>query len=268
MKKITLALMTMVALCIPAQAQERVKNIYTSGDALNLEALETPGQSTTLYRTLLAGYNSICLPMTLNADQLQKAAPGVQVERLAQIRQEGNTLTLVFLDCTAEGIQAGTPYLIFAPKLLTLKASSTLASAISTQLRSITKTDNQGNQITFRSSWESLRVEGRYGIPAQQDTYPLQSILVRTDADKTFLPTRCGFTWDKQAPTATNLQIKHVTSLEGMETSIETLQAQNTLENIYDTKGNMVLRQTGVNDALQTLPRGIYVIRGQKVAVK
>ena len=168
MKKITLALMTMVALCIPAQAQEKVKNIYTSGDALNLEALETPGQSTTLYRTLLAGYNSICLPMTLNADQLQKAAPGVQVERLAQIRQEGNTLTLVFLDCTAEGIQAGTPYLIFAPKLLTLKASSTLASAISTQLRSITKTDNQGNQITFGSSWESLRVEGRYGIPAQQ----------------------------------------------------------------------------------------------------
>ena len=117
MKKITLALMTMVALCIPAQAQERVKNIYTSGDALNLEALETPGQSTTLYRTLLAGYNSICLPMTLNADQLQKAAPGVQVERLAQIRQEGNTLTLVFLDCTAEGIQAGTPYLIFAIRL-------------------------------------------------------------------------------------------------------------------------------------------------------
>ena len=38
MKKITLALMTMVALCIPAQAQERVKNIYTSGDALNQEA--------------------------------------------------------------------------------------------------------------------------------------------------------------------------------------------------------------------------------------
>ena len=53
-----------------------------------------------------------------------------------------------------------------------------------------------------------------------------------------------------------------------METSIETLQAQNTIENIYDTQGNMVLRQTGVNDALQTLPRGIYVIRGQKVAVK
>lgn len=268
MKKITLALMTMAALCMPAQAQQKVKNIYTSSDQLNLEALETPGQTTTLYRTLLAGYNSICLPMTLNADQLQKAAPGVQLERLAKIQQEGNTLTLIFLDCTSEGIQAGTPYLIYAPKLLTLKAVSSQASGISTQLRSITKTDSEGNQVTFGSSWESLRVEGRYGIPAQQDAYPLQSVLVRTDADKTFLPTRCGFTWDKQAPTATTLEIKHVTSLEGIETSIETLQAQNAVENIYDTQGNMVLRETNVNSALQSLPRGIYVIRGQKVAVK
>ncbi|MGN1256894.1 MAG: hypothetical protein ACI4UA_07000 [Bacteroidaceae bacterium] len=268
MKKITLALMTVAALCMPAQAQQKVKNIYTSSDQLNLEALETPGQTTTLYRTLLAGYNSICLPMTLNADQLQKAAPGVQLERLAKIQQEGNTLTLIFLDCTSEGIQAGTPYLIYAPKLLTLKAVSDHASGISTQLRSITKTDNEGNQVTFGSSWESLRVEGRYGIPAQQDVYPLQSVLVRTDADKTFLPTRCGFTWDKQAPTATTLEIKHVTSLEGIETSIETLQAQNAVENIYDTQGNVVLKQSNVNSGLQSLPRGIYVIRGQKVAVK
>ncbi|MGN0233906.1 MAG: hypothetical protein ACI4B5_05740 [Bacteroidaceae bacterium] len=268
MKKITLALMTVAALCMPVKAQQKIKNIYTSSDVLNLEALETPGQETTLYRTLLAGYNSICLPMTLNADQLQKAAPGVQLERLAKIQQEGNTLTLVFLDCTAEGMQAGTPYLIFSPKLQTLKAASTQVSSINTQLRSVTKTDNEGNQVTFGSSWESLRVEGRYGIPAQQEVYPLQSILVRTDADKTFLPTRCGFTWDKQSPTATAIEIKHVTSLEGIETSIDALQAQNAVENIYDTQGNLVLRKSNINSALQSLPSGIYVIRGQKVAVK
>lgn len=268
MKKITLALMAAVALCTPSMAQQKVKNIYTSNDALNLDGIEAPGQTTTLYRTLLAGYNSICLPMTLNADQLQQAAPGVQVERLAKIQQEGNTLTLIFLDCTAEGIQAGTPYLIFTPKLQTLKAKSTASVAISTELRNVTKTDNNGNQITFGSSWESLRVDGRYGIPAQQDAYPLQSILVRTEADKIFLPTRCGFTWDKQAASATNLEIKHVTSLEGSETSIEKLQASNAIEDIYDTQGNMVMKQAHINSALQSLPQGIYVIRGQKVAVK
>lgn len=268
MKKITLALMTAAALCVPALAQQKAKNIYTSSSVLNLETLETPGQATTLHRTLLAGYNSICLPMTLNADQLQQAAPGVQLERLAKIQQEGNTLTLVFLDCTAEGMQAGTPYLIYSPKLQTLKATSTQATGVSTQLHSVTKTDGEGNQVTFGSSWESLRVEGRYGIPAQQDVYPLQSVLVRTDADKTFLPTRCGFTWDRQAATATELAIKHVTSLDGTATSIEQLQAQNATEDVYDTQGNLVLKQTNINSALQSLPRGIYVIRGQKVAVK
>ena len=225
-------------------------------------------QATTLHRTLLAGYNSICLPMTLSAEQLQQAAPGVQLERLAKIQQNGNTLTLVFLDCTAEGLQAGTPYLIFSPKLQTLRATSTNAKAVSTQLLSVTKTDAAGNQVTFGSSWESLRVEGRYGIPAQQEAYPLQSILVRTDADKIFLPTRCGFTWDKQAVNATDIEIKHVTKLDGTETSIEKLQAENAIEDVYDTQGNLVMKQTNINTALQSLPRGIYVVRGQKVAVK
>ena len=268
MKKFTLALMAAAALCVPSLAQQKAKNIYTSSSVLNLETLETPGQATTLHRTLLAGYNSICLPMTLNADQLQQAAPGVQLERLAKIQQEGNVLTLVFLDCTAEGLQAGTPYLIFSPKLQTLRASSTEAVSVSTQLHSVTKTDNAGNQVTFGGSWESLRVEGRYGIPAQQEVYPLQSILVRTEADKTFLPTRCGFTWDRQAASATEIEIKHVTSLDDTETSIEKLQAQNAVEDVYDTQGNIVLKQANVNSALQSLPRGIYVIRGQKVAVK
>ena len=268
MKKITLALMAAVVLCAPALAQQKTRHIFTSSNTLNLETLETSGQETTLHRTLLAGYNSICLPMTLNAEQLQQAAPGVQLERLAKIQQEGNTLTLVFLDCTAEGLQAGTPYLIFSPKLQTLRANSTEAVAVSTQLRNVTKTDNQGNQVTFGSSWESLRVEGRYGIPAQQEAYPLQSILVRTEADKTFLPTRCGFTWDKQAANATQIEIKHVTSLDGTETSIEKMQAANAVEDVYDTQGILVLKHANVNSALQSLPQGIYVIRGQKVAVK
>lgn len=268
MKKITLALMTAAALCVPALAQQKAKNIYTSGSVLNLDALETPGQATTLHRTLLAGYNSICLPMTLNAEQLQQAAPGVQIERLAKIQQEGNTLSLVFLDCTAEGIQAGVPYLIYSPKLQVLKATSTQAVGVSTRLHDVTKTDNAGNRVTFGSSWESLRVEGRYGIPAQQDAYPLQSVLVRTDADKTFLPTRCGFTWDRQAASATGIAIRHVTSLDGTATSIERLQAQNAVEDVYDTQGHVVLKQANINSALQSLPRGVYVIRGQKVAVK
>lgn len=59
-----------------------------------------------------------------------------------------------------------------------------------------------------------------------------------------------------------------MTSLDGTETSIEKMQAANAVEDVYDTQGNLVLKQANVNSALQSLPQGIYVIRGQKVAVK
>ena len=69
------------------------------------------------------------------------------------------------------------------------------------ELKSVRMTDDKGNIVTFGSSWESLEKVGRYGIPAKQNVTPLESILVRTEADKTFLPTRCGFTWVEQAAT-------------------------------------------------------------------
>lgn len=267
MKHFTLTLMAFAAMCTQSFAQS-TKHLYTSSSKLNIEALETTTQPVQINRTLFAGYNTICLPMSLSADQLQTAAPDVQVERLAAIRQEGSTLNLYFLDCTKEGIQAGQPYLIFSPKVQTLKALSTNAKAISTDLLSVSKSDENGNRVTFGSSWESLQVEGRYGIPAQQYAYVLESILIRTDADKTFLPTRCGFTWDTQAASASSLVIKHVTSLQGIETSIEKLQAADASVDVYSTQGKLLKKQVSVNQALQSLPRGIYVIGGEKVAVK
>jgi len=267
MKHFTLALMAVAAMCTQTFAQS-TRNFYTSSLKLNVEAIEAATQPVQVNRTLFAGYNTICLPMGLSAEQLQAAAPDVQVERLAAVRQEGSVLNMYFLDCTNEGIEAGKPYLIFTPKTQTLKALSTNSKGINTQLQSVTMSDGKGNQVTFGSSWESLQVEGRYGIPAQQDAYILESILIRTEADKTFLPTRCGFTWDSQTPTATKLEIKHVSNLAAMETSIEKLQATDATVDVYSTQGTLVKKQVSINSALQSLPRGVYVIGGEKVAVK
>ena len=206
--------------------------------------------------------------MSLSADQLKAAAKDVQVERLEVIRQEGSTLNMYFLDCTSEGIEAGVPYLIFSPTFQTLHASTADAQTVSTELRSVSKTDGQGNAVTFGSSWETLKVEGRYGIPAQQDTYVLESILIRTEGDKAFLPTRCGFTWDQQTSDATALEIKHVTSLDDIETSIEKLQQAGTTVDVYNAQGTLVAPQTTISAAKQSLPQGIYVVKGHKFAVK
>ena len=268
MKHFTLLLMAAATICTSAFAQSRAKYIYTSTTTLNLEVLQNSEQPVVLNRTLFAGYNTICLPMSLSAEQLKAAAKDVQIERLETIRQEGNTLNMYFLDCTNEGIEAGVPYLIFSPTFQTLHANTQEASGISTELQSITKTDGAGNTITFGSSWDMLKVEGRYGIPAQQDTYLLESILIRTDGDKAFLPTRCGFTWDRQSSDATALEIKHVTSLDDIETSIDKLQATNATVDVYNAQGTLVLSQTTVSAAKNSLPQGIYVVKGQKFAVK
>lgn len=268
MKHFTLLLVAAAALCQSTFAQTRAKNIYTSTTALNLEALQNPAQPVTLHRTLLAGYNTICLPMNLSAEQLQAAAKDVQIERLEAIRQEGSTLCMYFLDCTSEGLQAGVPYLIFSPSFQTLRASTLNADGISTELKNVSKSDNEGNTVTFCSSWEALQAEGRYGIPAQQDTYILESVLIRTEGNKTFLPTRCGFTWDQQANSASALEIKHVTSLEDVETSIDELQQADTTVDVYNAQGTLVLSQTTISKARQSLPQGIYVVKGQKFAIQ
>ncbi|MBQ7495537.1 MAG: T9SS type A sorting domain-containing protein [Bacteroidaceae bacterium] len=267
MKKFTLLLMAAAMICGNAMAQNRVKNIYTFASRLNLAELEVPAQTVQMHRTLLAGYNTLCLPMSLDAEQLQAAAADVQVERLAAVRQEGSTLCLYFLDCTAEGIEAGVPYLIFTPKTQNLRASTANARLVSTDIMPVTMTDGQGNRVTFTSSWQSLQGDGRFGIPAKQDVDVLQSILIRTEPDKTFLPTRCGVIWEQQAPTATRLEIRHITSLDGIATSLETLKAKNALVDIYDVKGQLV-RRAAPATAVESLPSGIYVIGGRKVAVK
>lgn len=266
MKHFTLALVATAAFCSQAFAQNRVKNLYTVGETLNVSLLDNE-QPVQINRTLFAGYNTICLPMSLTAAQLQAAAKDVQVERLISIGQEGSTLNMYFLDCTSEGIEAGVPYLIYSPTVQTLRAKSTDASAVDKALKCITKTDAEGNQITFGSSWESVQVAGRYGIPAMQDADELQSILIRTTGDKTFLPTRCGFTWDSQSATAQTLEIKHITDIAGEETCIKDLKAKDAVVDIYNTQGAVVLPKTNINKAMKTLPRGIYVINGQKVGV-
>ena len=240
--------------------------LSTSGKTLDVSAIEaqTPVQ---LSRILFAGYNSICLPVSLTADQLQAAAPGVQVERMAAIRQEGATLNLYFIDCTDEGIEAGVPYLIYSPKTQNLRARTADAAATNTLIKPVTFSDNEGNRVTFSSSWEAVAGGHRYGIPAKQDTEILQSILIMTDADKTFLPTRCGFTWETQSATATDLEIKHALSLDGFETSISELKAADAKVDVYDINGALLRSQVGINQA-KSLPRGIYVIGGQKVVVK
>ncbi len=246
-----------------------MKTVSADTEVLNVNELQQSEQNVQLSRYLFAGYNTLCLPMTVSADQMDRVAKGLKLERLVAIQQEGSTLCMYFMDCTNEGIQAGVPYLVYSPTNQTMRVRSSNASSLGTDLVTIRMNDNRGNTVRFSSSWESIEEEGRYGIPAKQDVTPLESVLIRTTGDKTFLPTRCGFVLESQAGSTTNLTIKHIKSLDEVSTGIQTLRSNVTLPvDVYDVNGVIVRKQVSSRNALEGLPRGIYVVGGEKVSVR
>ena len=91
MKHLVLTLIAATALCTSATAQTRVKNIYANSTKLNVELLQDQEQTVQLNRYLFAGYNTLCMPMSLTADNLSAAAKDLRVEKLVAIQQEGAT---------------------------------------------------------------------------------------------------------------------------------------------------------------------------------
>jgi hypothetical protein len=253
MKQFVLVMMMATAVCTTALAQNKVKNVYASSEKLNIEMLQNSDQTVQLNRYFFAGYNTLCLPMSVSAEQLGD----VKVERFAGIQQEGDVLNLYFVECTNDGIQAGVPYLVYSPKSQYLRIKNTDAMMIDNQLTAIHMNDGKGNMVTFGSSWEVSDKEGRYGIPAQQKVTPLEAVLIKTTAEQKFLPTRCGFTWDMQNATAKELRIVHLAESEVTAIKNVTMM-KNTDDNIYDLNGRKVSQNS----------KGLLIQNGKKTVVK
>jgi len=249
-------------------AQNKVKNISAESAKMDVAKIENVEQPIKLSRYLYAGYNTLCLPMSLSAEQLEQAVPGARIERLVAIGQEGATLNLYFADCTTEGIEAGMPYLIFSPTKKYMRVKNTDATHFSTEASVVRMSDAEGNELLFGSSWEMRQRDGLYGIPAKQNVEILESVLMRTTGDQAFYPTRCSFNWERQSSTASQIEIQHIGSLSET-TGIQQLNKLGAARvDVYDLKGNVVMQQVKASEAQSLLPAGIYVVGGKKVIVR
>ena len=170
MKHFTLILMAVATICTQSFAQTRVRNIYADVKSLNVELLQNTDQTVQLNRHLFAGYNTLCMPMSMSAEQVSNAASDVRVERFVGIGQEGNTLYLYFMDCTDEGIQAGYPYLVYSPKTQYFRVKNTEAASISTELKNLTLSD-------MRACLYVLRVT-RHSFPPVVDLHGTSSLIL------------------------------------------------------------------------------------------
>lgn len=233
MKQFVLAMMMATAVCTTAFAQNKVKNVYASSTKLDIELLQNSEQTVQLNRYFFAGYNTLCLPMSVSAEQLGD----LKVERFSCMQQEGDVLNLYFEECTNDGIQAGVPYLIYSPKSQYLRIKNSDAMMIGNQLTPIQMSDGKGNVVTFGSSWEISDKEGRYGIPAQQKVTPLEAVLIKT--------------------TAKELRIVHLAASEVTAIKSVTFKT-NDGEGRYDLSGRKVSQSS----------KGLIIKNGKKTVVR
>ena len=258
MKKLVLTMALAMALTATAVAQNRVKNLYASSSKLNMEMLQNSEQPVQLNRYFIAGYNTLCLPFSLSSDQVAAAANNLKIERLAGIRQEGTTLNLYFVECTADGIQAGVPYLVYSPTTQYMRVKNTDVLNFDSELKVIRMSDDNGNTISFGSAWTMREQPGHYGIPAKQNVTPLESVLVSTTAGMNFLPTRCGFSWDQQSSSALELKIEHAANMGEVTAIVGVKHTASQNADFYSLDGKRLSGQK----------KGINITNGKKVVIK
>lgn len=270
----TLFLAAALAAALPASgATDNNKTVYisTSSGRINLPSASEQALNIKMFRHLYAGYNTLCLPFDLTADEVKAIFGDVQLEQLAGCKQNGAVLELYFTDCTAEGIKAGMPYLIYSPVKKSAWVKQDNVRTAVNEAQPVTVSDAAGNRVTFCGVFEAADPIGHYGIPAAQALEgEVKSILVRTDGSKHFLPTRCGIEWNQCSNSATELVIKHVTSAKALDntTGLSALQAQDAAVDVYALNGTLVKSGIRMSEVSRTLNKGIYVINGEKFMVK
>lgn len=241
MKRILLSAAMVAALSANAQTTApRTKYVSTSAETIDIELVQ---QATTrLSRTFYFGYNTLCLPYSLTAEEVEtNLGAGMKIEKPVGAMLEGNDFVLCFAECTGEGIEAGMPYLVYSDKAKYVAFTNTTGTSVDTPA-SVSFGDGQGNVATFRGSFERLTPIGTWAIPAVQGEIPAN--LICCDGARMLNPTRCFFTWDAQNG-ANNMVIRHLAAGETVSgiTSANITTADGA---VYNTAGQRVQQGHGV----------------------
>lgn len=212
MKRILLSAALLAALSVSAQNRPVLPTrtyVSTSVQALNIESLQNTDAR--LGRVVYQGYNTLCLPFGVSADEFA-AAFGAEttVEKAVGAYTSDGNFVICFADCTGQDLEAGMPYLIHMDKMRSISLSNSTGMTVS-QPASVRLSDAQGNVATFRGSFERLEPVGTWAIPAVQGEVP--SDLIKCDGARMLNPTRCFFTWDN-VNGANTMVIRHIAAGE------------------------------------------------------
>lgn len=241
MKRILLSAAMLAALSASAQTIRPIRTyVSTSAQQINIESLQSADAR--LGRIVYQGYNTLCLPFSLTAEEFA-AAFGAEttVEKAIGACAENDTFIICFADCTGQDLEAGMPYLIHTEKLRSITLSNSTGMTVS-QPSSVRLSDNLGNVATFRGSFERLEPVGTWAIPATPGEVP--SDLIKCDGARILNPTRCFFTWDS-VNAASKMEIRHM-GVEGTLNGINAADVTTADGTTYNLAGQRVNNANGV----------------------
>ena len=260
MKKKLLFVALMAIVTLGAQAQERLyMNTYND---LNIAKFDGKTCNVNAYRVLFTGWNTIALPFSMTTEELNETfGSDCRLERLVAADAAGNNVQLYFQDCKEKGLEANTPYILYYT-----------GENVNKRIFKTTLVTNQPTEVTFaiEGSTETVTMaaaekktegNGLYGVLAVDNA---DAKFVQVGAkESVFYPTRCYI----RLSSGDSKQLTTMHLAAGDVTRISAIAAQGERVDVYNTAGAKVASQISVAE-VNKLPKGIYVVKGQKLLVK
>ena len=182
------------AFCTAMSAQ--TKSLYLSSvQGTNVAQYDGQIRNVTLYRSVYNGWNTLCVPFDMTAEELDEAfGSGCKLETLSEVTRNGNQIDLYFADVKSDGVRANTPYLLHYTgdsKSVKMVANSTTIEYAEEPARNFV-TDNA--TIKFAGAPDHIKANGQYGIYVKDNAEAAFSQVQPSTSG--FYATRCYITVD------------------------------------------------------------------------
>ncbi len=256
MKKITRNLLVAAGcMMLSLSAMAQSKALYLSSvSGTKVAQYDGQTRNITMYRNVYTGWNTLCVPFDMTADELNTTfGQSCRLEKLQSVTLENGTYYLNFTDVKAEGLKANTPYLLYYTgenKSLKLAVDEAVVhyDADPCNVFSV-----GGAKIKFAGATTHIEANGQFGIYVRDNA---EANFAEVSAETTgFYATRCYIT-------ATGVSNPKFVSRHGDDaTAIRNIAgtaAGTTDGAVYDLNG---VRQN-------SLQQGVNVVEGKKVYVK
>ena len=259
LKTVFLAAMALV-LAVNAGAQTVITSTVSPKD---LAAYDEQTIDLTIYRYIYKGWNTICLPVSLTEAQINEIfGEECRLETLVGVESTGTASKLNFKDVKRDGLKAKTPYILYSTMddgVRTIHLPEAYVTVGDVELSFI---DNTGTTVQFSGATEKQGTEGMYGIIAKDNQ---SAAFVEASHVPQIYASRCYIKYNG-GDTGQLLTSNHLDyDMTGIEAAVAA--AKDGPVDVYNVSGVRIA--AGVTPAeLQKLPKGVYVIKGQKIWVK